>query len=358
MRGLNSLKANDAHSQNFFVFSVGVMAEQQAVVALTEEINDVMAFLSPELDIRLEVLRYQDDVYPDVGRPQDIVDRQIPQDFDIHLGIMWMRCGTPTANAPSGTIHEFRQATKRREATGRPIIMFYFSDEAPSSLPRTPEAIGQLAEVMKFRDELAQIGLTMSYPDRASFRERVRGGLLRAVADVLSRTPVARLERPNHNVSALEVPPRMAELAQSYDDVRDTMRPGAERTQRMTAIFGNMVSEAPVATKALETLKASRSAGERLAAVAILRAFPRAEEIDWLTERLNPDVETPFVGYQAATSIAQAVRSLPAEVDVKLEHAIDRAMVLAKRNPSDPPRITMLEQARRELLIKRRGSQP
>lgn len=335
-----------------------VMAEQEAVVALTEEINDVMAFLSPELDVRLEVLRYQDDVYPDVGRPQDVVDRQIPQDFDIHLGIMWMRCGTPTANAPSGTIHEFRQAMKRREATGRPIIMFYFSDEAPSSLPRTPDAICQLSEVMKFRDELAQIGLTMSYPDRASFRERARGGLLRAVADVLSRTPVARLERPNRNVSAFEVPARMAELAQSYDDVRDTMRPGAERTKRMTAIFGNMVSEAPVATKALETLKASRSAGERLAAVAILRAFPREEEIDWLTERLNPDVETPFVGYQAATSIAQAVRSLPVEVDVKLEHAIDRAMMLAKRNPNDPPRLTMLEQARRELLIKRIGSQP
>lgn len=76
------------------------MAEQDAVVALAEEINDVIAFLAPELDVRLEILRYQDDVYPDFGRPQEVVDRLIPQDFDIHLGIMWMRCGTPTTSAP------------------------------------------------------------------------------------------------------------------------------------------------------------------------------------------------------------------------------------------------------------------
>ncbi|MFP3555300.1 hypothetical protein SB861_31975 [Paraburkholderia sp. SIMBA_049] len=333
-----------------------VIAEQQAVLALAEEINDVIAFLSPDLNVRLEVLRYQDNVYPDAGRPQDVVDRQMPKDFDIYLGIMWMRCGTPTMDDPSGTIHEFRQAMKRREATGRPIVMFYFSDEAPSSLPRTTEAISQLAGVMKFRDELALIGLTMSYPDRASFRERVRGGLLRAVADVQHRPSAVRVDSPDTEASALEVPASIAELARSYDEVRDTMRPGAERTRKMTAIFSSMMSQAPVAIKALERLKTSRSAGERLAAVALLRAFPQEEEINWLADRLDPDVETPFVGYQAATSLAQAVRSLPVEADANLGRTIDKAMALARRNPNDPPRMHMLEQARQELLVKRRVS--
>lgn len=332
-----------------------VLAEQEAVVALTEEINDVIAFLSPELDVRLEVLRYQDDVYPDVGRPQDVVDRQIPQDFDIHLGIMWMRAGTRTANAPSGTIHEFRQAMKRREATGRPIIMFYFSDERPAALPRTSEELSQMGEVLKFREELAQIGLTMVYPDRASFRERVRGGLLRAVADVLTRGPVAQAERRSREAAETEVPVKIADLAQAYDEVRDRMRASPARTQRMTEIVGNMVAEAPAAIKALELLKASESAGERLAAVAILRAFPQEEQLDWLAERLDPEHEKPFVGYQAATSIAQAVRSLPDGADRKLETAIDRAITLAKRNPDDPPRIRMLEQAQRELRMRRRS---
>lgn len=331
------------------------MAEQEAVIALTEEINDVIAFLSPDLDVRLEILRYQDDVYPDMGRPQDVVEQQIPQDFDIYLGIMWMRCGTPTANAPSGTVHEFRQAMKRREATGRPIIMFYFSDEAPANLPRTSEVLNQLTGVMTFRDELARIGLTMSYPDRSTFRGRARGGLLRAIADVLSRTPASHLERPAFEASALEMPARMTELARDYDNLREKAQSGVERTKAMTAVFGEMVSEAPTAIKALDALKASRSAGERLAAIAVLRAFPREQEVDWLAERLNPDIEAPFVGFQAATAIAQAVRSLPTEADARLERAIDGALTLAKRNMNDPPRIRMLDQAGRELLIKRKG---
>lgn len=334
------------------------MPEQDAVVALTAEINDVIAFLVPELDVRLEILRYQDNVYPDIGRPQEVVDKQIPQDFDIHLGIMWMRCGTPIADAPSGTIHEFQQAMKRREATGRPIIMFYFSDEPPTVLATSKEELSQMGEVLEFREELRRIGLTVAYPNRASFRERVRGGLLRAVADVLNHVPVAPAARLGDEAPAPEVSAKMAELAQDYDKVRDKMPSGQVRTRKMTDIFYEMVAEAPAAIKALELLKASESAGERLAAVAILRAFPQEEQVDWLAERLHPDHETPFVGYQAATSIAQAVRSLPEQADDRLEAAIERALTLAARNPNDPPRIRMLEQARHELRIKRRPLPP
>jgi hypothetical protein len=154
------------------------------------------------------------------------------------------------------------------------------------------------------------------------------------------------------------VPAKIAELARAYDEVREKMASGQDRTRRMTDIFGHMVAEAPAAIRALELLKAGELAGERLAAVAILRAFPQEEQVDWLAERLHPDRETPFVGYQAATSIAQAVRSLPGQADDRLEAAIERALTLAARNPNDPPRIRMLEQARHELHIKRRPLPP
>ncbi len=326
-----------------------VTAEQEVVVSLANEINDVVAFLAPELDLRLEVLRFQKEVYPDLGRPQDVIDRQIPQDFDIHLGIMWMRCGTPTATERSGTIHEFRQAMKRREATGRPIIMFYFSDERPPALPRTLEELDQLREVLKFREELQRVGLTVAYPDRASFRERVRGGLLRAIADTIRRAPAASAETLPPTPPPVEVAIKMIELARMYDEVRTQMSAGTARTRRMTDIFGEMVAEAPTAAKALETLKASHSAGERLAAIAILKAFPQVEQLDWLAQRLDPELEKPFVGYQAALALAQAVTSLPGQAVSKLEKALETALALAQRNPDDPPRILVLEHAQREL---------
>lgn len=332
------------------------MAEQEIVIALTEEINDVIAFLSPERDVKLEVLRYQDDVFPDMGRPQDVVDKQIPQDFDIHLGIMWMRCGTPTANAPSGTIHEFQQAMKRRETTpGRPIIMFYFSDEPPPALPRGQEELRQLGEVLKFREELQRIGLTVSYPSRATFRERVRGGLLRAVADTLNRAPTPQAEKVSPKAPEVAVPEKILKLAHAYDEARETMLAGPARTRHMTSIYDSMVAEAPTAIKAVELLKASRSAGERLAAIAVLKAFPHESQLDWLAERLDPKSEKPFVGYQAAISIDQAVRSLPGKAADTLQRAIEKALTLARRNPDDPPRIMVLERAQREHLERERA---
>jgi hypothetical protein len=328
-------------------------------VSLAAEINDMIAFLAPVLDVRLEVVRYQDDVFPDVGKPQDVVDRQIPQDYDVHLGIMWMRCGTRTADAPSGTIHEFRQAMKRREVTGRPIIMFYFSDERPAALPRTHEELDQMGAVIDFRNELAQIGLTMVYPDRASFRERVRGGLLRAVSDLLNRAPLiqaATLDRetPAKEPPVKEVPAAIADLAREYDEVRATMDSGEARTQRMSDIAGQMLAEAPTAIRVVDLLEASGSAGRRLAAIAALRAFPQEDQLDWLADRLHPDREKPFVGYEAAAAILQAVRSLPKGADGELDAAITKATALAKLNPHDPPRIRVLEQAQRELLMRQK----
>ncbi|PJG52902.1 hypothetical protein CVM73_23920 [Bradyrhizobium forestalis] len=332
-----------------------VSTEQQMVVALAKEINDVIAFLAPQLDVRLVVLRYQDDVFPDAGEPQEVVDRQMPQDYDIHLGIMWMRCGTKTASAPSGTIHEFRQAMKRREATGRPIIMFYFSDERPAALARTHEELDQMGAVIDFREELAQIGLTMVYPDRASFRERVRGGLLRAVSDLLNRAPQVQTATLSKEAPVTEVPAAIANLAREYDEVRATMDSGGARTQRMTDIAGRMVAEAPAAIRVLDLLKASGSAGGRLAAIAALRAFPQEDQLDWLADRLHPQREKPFIGYQAAISLAQAVRSLPKSADGKLKTAITDATKFAKLNPSDAPRIRVLEQAQRELQMRQKS---
>ncbi len=333
-----------------------VLSVQRSVMALAAETNDVLAFLAPQLDVRLEVVRYQDDVYPDVGRPQEVVDRQIPQDYDIHLGIMWMRCGTATANEKSGTVHEFRQAMRRREATGRPCIMFYFSDEAPPSLPRTDEELDQLRAVLNFREELQQIGLTMSYPGRASFRERVRVGWLRAVADVAKSLEADGkiAAQDKESLEGLEVPKALLTLAADYDKVRRDQSSGWQRTRRMTAIYDSMVSEAPSAAKALGRLVASGSAGMRLAAIAVLFAFPDARYLDWLAERLDPELEKPFVGFQAAVSLLQAVRSLSNQAFDHLDRATADAMELAVRNPNDPPRIKLLEQARRELDGRKR----
>lgn len=60
---------------------------------------------------------------------QAIVNRDVG-DFDVMIGIMWKHFGTPTGAAGSGTEEEFQLAYDSWRSSGRPRIMFYFS-EAP-----------------------------------------------------------------------------------------------------------------------------------------------------------------------------------------------------------------------------------
>ena len=55
-----------------------VPEERLRMAQLAAEINDVLAYLVPERGLKLELLRYEDDAYPDYGRPQDVVNRLGP----------------------------------------------------------------------------------------------------------------------------------------------------------------------------------------------------------------------------------------------------------------------------------------
>ncbi len=329
-----------------------VREERTALARLVRDINDVLAFLAPEKHLILELVRYETHTFPDLGQPQEVINRQIPLDYDIFVGVMWSRCGTPTKTAGSGTIEEFRRASERRKQGHLPRIMFYFCDQ-PIPIP-DKEGLQQLAGVVEFRAELEKLGLTASYPSHAEFSEYVRGGLLRAIRDTLleesrgAAEPIHTLLQPP---AVLDTDAQIAiqKLAADYEELRRDLPAGRIRTQRMTAVFSEMKTKAGGVQTMLETFEQSRSAGIRLAAVAILQMFPNAQHLDWLAERLdNPSVEKPFVGYQAAVALLEAARALPVEECGRLKTALDRALTLAEKLPSDPDRIFVLKNAESE----------
>lgn len=332
-----------------------VEEERRALAAIVAETNDVIAFLAPEREMRLELIHYQTHSYPDMGgTAQAVVDHQIPNDYDIHFGIMWRRCGTATNGRPSGTVYEFDRAFERREQEGRPIIMFYFGMENVP-MPTAAAEIEQLGNVVQFRERLMILGLTESYPTRAQFREHARIGLLRAIADLMLRgVPERGLDlQPGHEP---EIPRELSDLCEEYARIRREMKPGPPRTRKMTEVFEKMKIFAPAVQPALERLKSDEGAGRRLAAIAILQVFPRNTALKWLADRLDPEAETPFVGYHAAQALLQAVRSLPSTDHQQLRPELERALDLANRNPDDPPRILMLERALLELDSAERKS--
>jgi hypothetical protein len=132
-----------------FVSSPGDVQAERDV--LRELVNSINRTDGRQRGFRLELFRWEDDVIPQIGpNPQQVVDAQTPP-YDIYLGILKHRFGTPTGRHGSGTEKEFRDASKRWKQGGWPWILFYFCQDPIDPAHFNPN---QYAKVHKFREDL------------------------------------------------------------------------------------------------------------------------------------------------------------------------------------------------------------
>lgn len=287
-----------------FVSSPGDLPEERAQCGrLVEEFNTIVGALMPDQDIRLELIRWETHTHPDLaGHPQRVVDDQLGMDFDIFIGIMWSRFGTPTWQAGSGTEHEFRNAYAGWSARRRPAhILFYFC-EAPVERPDDAERDA----IRAFRQELERIGLVGVYDDRALFADKLR----RDMALVLGR--VLHGNRPPSIMYDADLVPareQVAGTAAQYDRLRATEPSGSDRTLRMEVMASTFRTLAQSTFPLLAELVSADSAGRRLAAACALQVFPDVRYLDWLARRFDGD--QPFIAYHAGVALLSAARELP-----------------------------------------------
>ena len=97
-----------------------VEEERKIALAVIEELNKSFC---PSLNINLFPLTWEDNTYPSVGEySQDVINAQIT-DYDVFVGIMANRFGTPTLKSGSGTEEEFNKAYEKKDSVH---IMFFF----------------------------------------------------------------------------------------------------------------------------------------------------------------------------------------------------------------------------------------
>ena len=100
-----------------------VNKEREAALKVINELNQT---LCEKMGISLFPLTWENNTYPSVGDySQDVINKQIGK-YDIFVGIMANRFGTPTPQAGSGTEEEFNIAYENHENTQ---IMFFFKDK-------------------------------------------------------------------------------------------------------------------------------------------------------------------------------------------------------------------------------------
>jgi hypothetical protein len=177
--------ARQEHVLTVFVASPGdVEAERGKLEDIVRELNTTW---SRELSIRLDLVRWETHAYPGFGADaQDVINEQIPDDYDLFVGIMWCRYGTPTGRAGSGTVEEFKRAKVRYDDDKSSVqLMVYFKDEPIPPSHLDPD---QLSKVNEFRNSLGdEGGLYWTFTDINQFEKLIRLHLTRQVQAWKSR---------------------------------------------------------------------------------------------------------------------------------------------------------------------------
>ena len=155
-----------------FLASPGdVDTERRHVGKVVEEINRTVA---AALGVVLEVISSKN-AFPGYGKDgQAILNEQIGNmhEYELFIGIMWNRIGTPTPRAKSGTVEEFTRAVRTLMRRKKPEVWFYFR-QAPAHLT-TKEELKQREEVLDFRAKFRSNGLFRDYKAPAEFRDQLR----------------------------------------------------------------------------------------------------------------------------------------------------------------------------------------
>jgi len=164
-----------------FVASPDDLAEERKT--LESVIQELNITWSKNSGIRFELVGWETHTYPSVGLDaQAVINEQIGDDYDIFVGIIWTRFGTPTGRASSGTVEEFYRAYKRYQENPNQVrIMFYFKDAPVSPSDLDPE---QLSLIKKFQLELGEKGTYYwSFSNRDEFVQFARMHLSRQVQE-------------------------------------------------------------------------------------------------------------------------------------------------------------------------------
>lgn len=177
---------------------------------VVNEMNRILEALLPEDGIRVELLRWETNVAPHVADgPQPVVNEQI-ESYDIFLGLLAKRFGTPTTVAGSGTEEEFRRAYETWRKHGAPWVVFYFNTKCEP--PQGAEEHAQWERVKAFKAELSTKGIIGEYNGAELFMSTVLPQLLQILGilikeerqeqSVLSLSPT----RPAWSIAGQPVP--------------------------------------------------------------------------------------------------------------------------------------------------------
>src|SRR4051812_44926718 len=171
-------------------------ASTSDTAAERSKVAAVAAALKPPadpLDIALDVVDWRS-VVPGMGRPEQVILEQLdPTDWNVFLGILWHRFGTPPGGRDaetrreylSGTEEEFKTAYRLWKEHGRPRVMMYRCTRPVPLDAVDPE---QFKRVREFFEQFEAVGgehpgLYQTFDTPESFERLLLDNLQRLLLD-------------------------------------------------------------------------------------------------------------------------------------------------------------------------------
>jgi hypothetical protein len=191
-----------------FVASPGDVADERSRLDRLIQAMNRTGGTAERLGLSLELLRWETHVTPDAGRPQGVVFAQLsPADWDIFVGILWLRFGSETGEVDpatghpyhSGTEEEFNAAFRLRQSNAIPWpkVAFYRCTRPPADMLHFDAA--QYGRVQQFFEGFKaggpHPGLVQPYVEPDDFERMVREHLEKWIWEYaeLNRTYARRI---------------------------------------------------------------------------------------------------------------------------------------------------------------------
>lgn len=177
-----------------------VQFERNKVFKIANELNSNM---SHAVGRRLEIIGWED-VTPSISSyAQNVINEQIGE-YDIFLGILSIRFGTPTPKAGSGTEEEFNLAYDRYKQGKLADICFFFKTDGFTA---NDIDIDQFTLVQEFKRKISEIGCYRSEVKGDDFDNNIRNLLTSILIDwerISNRQGLdlskAKISLPLHNI--------------------------------------------------------------------------------------------------------------------------------------------------------------
>ncbi|NOH99461.1 hypothetical protein [Vibrio sp. 99-70-13A1] len=160
-----------------FVASPGDVSDERS--ALESIISELNRTWSRSLNLRLELVKWETDIHPGFGKyPQDVINQQLNDEYDIFIALFWSKVGSPTDIAESGTIEEFERAYQKYKNDPSSLdIMVYFKDQA---IPPSKMDFAQLQKLQSLKEQMGEKGgLYWTFDSTEDFENLLRGHLSR-----------------------------------------------------------------------------------------------------------------------------------------------------------------------------------